>query len=539
MLSALARPSMKADVTWSPLDTRWYQNIGGSQADAGMVVVPESALQIAAVYRAVNVLAHAVAGIPLVVYRRLEDDGKERAREHSAFGLLHDRPNQWQTSFRWRHLLTTQAILWGQHFSEIRPGPGGIGGLVPLNPDTTRVVDQLRDGRLLYVTRDVVLGRSGVERTLVQDEVLHVRGFSIDGISGIPLTKLARNAMGLALSSEKHGSMFLRNGARLNGILTTPAAMLPEVRKENERAWKRQYGGSGSSGATPLLTGGMDYKPISANNRDSQWLEARNFQVEELLRFVGVPGVLVGYPDKTATYASAEQFFLSFVTHSVRPWTENISAEISSSVVTGSPEFYAAFILEGLLRGDIKTRYDAHRLAIASGWKSRNEVRVAEDMNRGPEDLDTFLEPLNMVEAGSDRDEGGGSSAGTPGSRSNDGNGSASSDRNQLEAIVRKSVERLVRKEVAALAGTGTRRGAAFRFANDRKGWTDWLESFYGEHELALAEELGISSTSARWYCNAQRARLRTLDPTAIETLEVESASALLRLTLNTNGGPT
>src|SRR5690606_33118559 len=109
--------------------------------------------------------------------------------------------------------------------------------------------------------------------------------------------------------------------------------MPTEKRKENEEAWRRNWGGPEGSGGTPLLTGGMKYHPIVANNKDSQWIEARSFQVEEILRFLGVPGVLVGYADKTATYASAEQFFLSFVTHSVRPWTENIAQELNASVI--------------------------------------------------------------------------------------------------------------------------------------------------------------------------------------------------------------
>ncbi len=488
MLGALARPTVQASVTWtawSPTDPRWYEKIGGTRADAGFSIVPESALRIAAVYRAVNVLAHSVASIPFVVYRRLEDDGKERAREQPTFELIHDRPNPWQTSFRWRHLMMIQAILWGEHYSEIVPGPGGIRGLVPMNPDTTRVVEQLPDGRLVYVTQDVVDSRRtqalAPERVLIQDEVLHVRGFSIDGKRGIPLTRLARNAMGLALAAERHGSMFLRKGSRLAGFLSTPAAMEPKLRKENEDSWQRQYGGSDASGATPLVTGGMEYKPIGVNNRDSQWLEARGFQVEELLRFLGVPGVMVGFPDKSATYASAEQFFLSFVKHSVQPWTENISAEVTGSVVLGAPEFFADFILEGLLRGDIKTRYDSHRLAIASGWKTRNEVRVSEDMNRGPEELDTFLEPLNMIEAGAERDAGGGSSS------SSSGGVPSAKAPGRLESIAEKTVARLVRKEFVALAGTERKLGAAFRFASDPEAWTSWLAEFYAEHEEQLA----------------------------------------------------
>jgi HK97 family phage portal protein len=527
MLAWLARPSLKADVSWSAYDPRWYRDIGGTYSDSGTVVVPESALSIAAVYRAVNVLAHSVASIPLVVYRRT-DDGKERDREHPAYDLLHDKPNAFQTSFRWRHLLMTQAVLWGDHYSEVMPGVGGIGGLVPLNPDTTRVVDQMRDGRLVYVTRDKGVNGYGEERRLLQDEVFHIRGFSIDGKSGIPLTKLARNAMGLALSAERHGALFLKKGARFSGFLTTAASMTEPVRKANEDAWQRQYGAN-ATGATPILTGGLEFKPVSANNRDSQWLEARTFQVEEILRFLGVPGVLCGYADKTATYASAEQFFLSFVTHSVRPWTENIAAELNGSVIVGSPDYFAEFVLEGLLKGDIKTRYDAYRIGIASGFLNRNEARATENMNPGPEELDTFLEPLNMVEAGAEREEAAAPArpAPAPAPREDDNEAAA---RSQFTAITERTAQRLARKELAAIVGTKGKLGAAAKYADKPDGWRAWLETFYADHAVHVSEDLGVPLAIAERYCAGQRERFAVL-PAETESAESESIAALLRLT--------
>lgn len=524
MLAALARPSLKANVSWSAYDPRWYRDIGGTYSDTGTVVVPESALSIAAVYRAVNVLAHSVASIPLVVYRRTAD-GKERDTGHPAYDLLHDRPNAFQTSFRWRHLLMTQAVLWGDHYSEIMPGVGGIGGLVPLSPDTTRVVDQMRDGRLVYVTRDKAVTGYGAERRLVQDEVLHVRGFSIDGKSGLPLTKVARNAMGLALSAERHGAVFLKKGARFSGFLTTASPMKQDVREENEKAWQRQYGGPDSSGATPLLTGGLEFKPISANNRDSQWLEARTFQVEEILRFMGVPGVLVGYADKTATYASAEQFFLSFVTHSVRPWTENIAAELNGSVITGAPEYFAEFVLEGLLKGDIKTRYDAYRIGIASGFLNRNEVRTTENLNPGPPELDTYLEPLNMAEAGAEREEP------PPAARAPEREGdNETAARAQFVSIATRTAHRLARKEIAAIVGTGGKLGAAARYADNPDGWASWLGTFYADHATHVSADLDVPIRIAERYCAAQRERFAALGSLP-ENTESESVAALLRLT--------
>lgn len=518
MLSTLARPGIKADVTWSPVDPRWYRDLDAAMpSDAGMVVLPEKALSIAVVYRAVNVIAHAVASIPLVVNRILERDAKERARDHPAYDLLHDQPAPWLTSFRWRQLMVVQAILWGKHNSEIIPGPGGIGGLVPLNPNTTRLRDQLADGRLLYTTQEAFPdGRTGPERRILSDNMLHVRGFSIDGKEGIPLTKLARNAMGLALVAERHGSMFLKHGARLQGYLSSATTMDPEVRKAREAEWNSQYSGSGASGRTPLLTGGLEYKTIGANAKDSQWVEGRTFQVEELLRFIGVPGNLVGYADKTATHASAEQFFLSFVKHTVQPWTENIAAELNLSVIVGSPEFFASFILEGLLKGDIKTRYQAYKDGILSGWMNRNEARVREDMNRGPEELDEFWQPRNIGEAGEEPE----------------GGAMAPRDRNQahLRAIAARSAERLVQIEIDAIQGKPGQLGAASRFADDPEGWGDYLDRFYERHAALVSEDLRVPIDVARQYCGTQRERFANL-ATVGASATPQSVRSLLQIT--------
>jgi HK97 family phage portal protein len=532
MLSALARPALarrtSASVEWSPIDPRFYQDVGSfSRSAAGVTVLPENAIQLAVIYRAINVLAHAIASIPLVVYRRLQNDGKERANDHPQYDLLHDKPNTFQTSFRWRHLLQTQKILYGNHYSEILPGRGGVGQLKPLAPTTTRIVDQLSDGRLLYLTRDAMVRGYGPERRLVQDEILHVRGFSMDGRSGIPLPVAARNAMGLALAAEKHGAMFLRRGAQLAGVLSTEAKLSDPDRKQNEDAWRRSRGGPDNSGGTALLDGGIKYTPISSTNKDSQWLEARTFQVEELLRFIGVPGVLCGYADKTSTYASAEQFFLSFVTHTVRPETENIAAELNFSVVTGTPEYYADFILEGLLKGDIKTRYSAHQLAIASGWKSRNEVRIEESYNRGPDALDEFLEPMNMAQAGTQDDP-----APNLAPASNAASSKAAAARlARFASIAQRSAERLVRKEMNAIAGTAGRIGAAKRFAGDPEGWGAWLGQFYTEHADVVAADLGVSPERASDYCDGQAATLKAGLAGAISAdFQSTSITALLAL---------
>lgn len=540
------RPSATSSAWMRGYDSRFFESLGTpwAQSDAGIGVSPQVALTIGVVYRAVNVLAHAVATVPLVIMRETEDGEKERARAHPQYRLLHDEANGWTTSFRFRHLCVVRMLLWGNFYAELLPGYYGPAQMVPLDPNGTRVADQLGDGRLVYVTPGKRPGER--ERTLMQEEVLHVRGMSLDGKSGIPLTTFARNAMGLALAAEKHGSLFMRRGAQFSGILTTEKPMSPTERAANEKAWNEARGGIAGSGGVPLLEGGMKFDQTSSTNRDSQWTEARDFQIAELgPRYLGVPGLLCGYPDKTATYASAQEMRQVFVDTGVTPITDSIAAEMTRSVVTGTREgYYASFLLEGLLKGDLKTRYEAHRTAIMTGWKSRNEVRRIEGDNPGPPELDEFFEPLNLGKTGDDGTE-------TPPrspqrKREPDDSEDADDDQDAVavapiapavpsaaEARLRElgaaEARRLLRREVSAIVGSGAQKGAARRYAADPSGWRAWLAEFYGGHAANVSDGLCVPYGVAKAYCDEQQARLME-SVAAVERFEAEALPRLMAM---------
>jgi HK97 family phage portal protein len=505
-----------------------------ARSDAGINVSDQTALQIGVVYRAINVLAHAVADVPFVIRNRAT---KARDDAHPQHVLLHDKPNAWQTSFRWRHLQVSRMLLFGESFNRLIPGPGGVGAIWPLPPETTRVVDQKGDGRLVYEMRD----ENGKPQTLAHEEVLHFVHMSLDGIQGLPLTRFAKNAMGLSLAAEKHGSMFLKRGATFSGVLSAPGALSPEARAANEKAWRSTKGGTAGTGEVPLLEGGMAFTPNSSTNKDSQWLDARTFQVGDLLRFCGgVPGVLVGHNDSSVSWASAEQLFLAFVTHSVMPITQNMSAETTEQVVTSGDRYVADFVLEGLLRGDIKTRYEAHRTAIMTGWETRAEAREIEGNTPAPEEakLDEFLVPMNAAPPNSESGSPDNSQRIAPRSpqrtrdqSEDEDNAQAIFDRARLTAIAEQSARRLVRKEVAALVGDADRKGAARRFAKDPAGWAEYLGSFYAEHAKAVSTALSVPWPKAEAYCEQQRQRV-AVSIGAVESFECEAVPALVELAI-------
>ena len=157
----------------APEDDFWYAPANGLSG-AGQRVTPQTAIQQATVYACVRVLSETMASLPLILYRRRRDGGKERFGTHPLALPLHDQPNDWQTSFRWREMLMAHLALRGNsyHYLADQRGNGYPSQIVPLHPDRVTVRQDPDTMRLSYEYRPL----RGEKRTYVQEEVLHLRG---------------------------------------------------------------------------------------------------------------------------------------------------------------------------------------------------------------------------------------------------------------------------------------------------------------------------------------------------------------------------
>lgn len=521
---------LRASDTWGPLDDRYYMPLStlGLPSDAGVDVSPERALTVSTVFRAVNVLASAIAMVPLCVFKRTDGEGKEKDPGHYAYRLLHDKPNAFQTSFRWRHHMMLQLLLRGNAYYEIIPGGGQqlFAQLRPLHPDATRVSDQLADGSLVYVTS--TRSTDGRLRRLSQSEVLHLRGMSSNGITGVSVIAAMRNAVGLAVAAERHGSAFLRNGARPSVVIKHPKNLGKGPAYDRLKAsFAEAYGGSDNAGKIPILEEGAELQPITMTAEDAQYIETRQFMTGEFLRFVGVPGVLAGVEEKTTTWGSGVgEIMIGFTTYSVMPWTENLAAELTDTLIVDPERNFVGFELKGLLKGDVEKRFNAFRTAVTTGWMTRNEVRRAEDMNADDPALDEFLEPLNMVKAGEERPPSGQAPGQVPETRKE------APTAMRARAIVAASAARLVRREIARIKGTPGQKGLAVRWASDAAGWARAVADFYGKHAEVLAEALSLTIDEASDYCDAQAAALVEHGAGVVESWEPERTQRLVALAL-------
>ena len=347
---------------------------GGNRNPSGVRVDPETALRSTVVLACVRVLSSSVAGLPLHLYRRLPNGGKEIAREVPLYRILHDRPNGWQTSYEWREQIMLHLLTHGQAFVEIA-GAGPATQLIVLHPSRMQV-ERIENGRLRYRYRE----DRGTETIYSQDAIMHLRWLSDDGVNGMVPVELARDAIGLARACEIHGASYFGNGARPGVVLSTDSTISAETAEALRNNWERMHRGSERAHRTAVLQGGL--KPIElggGNLQESQYLETRRFAVEEICRVYGVPPHLVG--DLTrSSFSNIEQQSLDFVNNGLMPWLRRIELAIGRDLIADD-SIFAEFDTRGSLRADAAGRGSYYNTLWNLGVLSVNEIRALENLN--------------------------------------------------------------------------------------------------------------------------------------------------------------
>lgn len=384
--------------TDSTVGSRYTFYMGGSTS--GKTVTERSAMQMTAVYSCVRILAEAIAGLPLHVYRYNSDGGKEKAIDHSLYLILHDEPNPEMSSFVFRETLMTHLLLWGNAYAQIiRNSKGEVVALYPLMPNKMSV-DRDENGQLYYQYLRSIDEVGGKSETVILKpaDVLHIPGLGFDGLVGYSPIAMAKNAIGLAIATEEYGAKFFANGAAPSGVLEHPGTIKDPQRVRE--AWQSQFGGSQNSGKIAVLEEGMKYTPISISPEQAQFLETRKFQINEIARIFRVPPHMVGDLEKSS-FSNIEQQSLEFVKYTLDPWVIRWEQSIMRTLLTPEEKksYFVKFNLEGLLRGDYQSRMNGYATARQNGWMSANDIRELENLDRIPAEAggDLFLINGNML----------------------------------------------------------------------------------------------------------------------------------------------
>lgn len=373
--------------------------IGGTTA--GKTVTERSAMQMTSVYSCVRILAEAVAGLPLHLYKYTDGGGKEKALNHPLYRLLHDEPNPEMSSFVFRETLMTHLLLWGNAYAQvIRNGKGEVIALYPLMPNKMSV-DRDENGRLYYTYyrgSDEAIKNKDFAVTLQPSDVLHIPGLGFDGLVGYSPIAMAKNAIGMAIACEEYGAKFFANGAAPGGVLEHPGTIKDPQRVRE--SWQSTFGGSGNANKIAVLEEGMKYTPIGISPEQAQFLETRKFQINEIARIFRVPPHMVGDLEKSS-FSNIEQQSLEFVKYTLDPWVIRWEQSIQRALLSQGEkaEYFVKFNLEGLLRGDYQSRMNGYAIGRQNGWMSANDIRELENLDRIPveEGGDLYLINGNML----------------------------------------------------------------------------------------------------------------------------------------------
>ena len=397
----LSRIKAATDGDRSPWGPFWFEPIG-LRTTSGDTVTSASAMRLSAVYSCVKVLSETFAVLPFCIYKKRADGGRDRITDHWLYHLLARRPNAWQTPFEWREMMQAHLVLRGNAYNQIiSDAKGTITDLVPLHPDavTQRI---LTNGGCVYEVKQT----DGTTATLQHGEVWHLRGLSSNGYKGLNPIETAAEVLGLGQAAQSYGARFFANDTKPGGWLEMAAGGKfkdDEAKKTFLESWRGAYGGA-NRGKTAVLENGMKYHELKLNNSDSQFLESRKFSRSEIASLFRVPPHLIGDLER-ATFSNIEQQSLDFVIYTMTPWAERWESSIETWLMLedDAADLEVEFEFANLLRGDQTARSNYYTSGINAGWLTRNEARIAEGLN--PIDaLDEPLQPLNMVEAGSQSD---------------------------------------------------------------------------------------------------------------------------------------
>jgi HK97 family phage portal protein len=384
----------KRDVKASDPYLAQYFGAGGPSG----TVTPDAVLSnLAVAHRCVAIRSELTASVGLHLYRRSADGGRSRADDLPLYDVLHGMANENQSAFEAREFLIRSLDLHGNAYARIeRNGRGQVTALYPLLPISVGV-ERLASGRLRYRVSDA----RGGTTVLLQDEMLHVRGPSRDGVLGLSPVTLARGALSLALQQADTAAGLMTNSLRPSGILSYPDQLSVEVKARLRESARERFQGPSNSGQLMIMDGGAKFERIAFTPEDAEFLASRKLANEDAARIFGVPPTCVGITDK-ATYSNTEQEARALVQNALGPLAARIEAAIMRCClsVEGRRTYYAEHDLSGLLRGDVKSRFEAYRLGREIGLFSANDLARMENMPP-VEGGDSRYVPSNWMALGS------------------------------------------------------------------------------------------------------------------------------------------
>lgn len=356
------------------------------QTKTGIKVNMKTAFAHSVVYACVKVISESISSLPLILYKEDEKGNREKAKNHSLYHLLKSNPNKEVTTMQWRETMTANICLNGNHFTQIiRDGANRIIQLWGL--DTTKMTAQRLQstGEIVFIYEYGFdeLEKQPKKRVFTFDQILNISGLSFDGVVGISPIAYEKESIALSMAYEQFGASFFKNGASPSGIFSIQGELTDEAYNRMKADFDKSYTGMLNSNKPMVLEGGATFSPITMTNTDSQFLEGRRYQKEDIAMIFRVPLHMLNDLSK-ASYNSIEQLSLGFVIYTLTPWITRIEQCMQRDLLSEQERkqgYYIKHNLSGLLRGDLKTRFEVYDKAIKSGIYTIDDILALEDSN--------------------------------------------------------------------------------------------------------------------------------------------------------------
>ena len=452
---------------------------GGQSTQAGVSVSPESSLSLSAYYACIRSISEDIAKLPLSVHRRVSEREREPAIYHPAHDLVHSSPNEDTTAMTFWESLIANALAWGNGYATIKRDTGGrpleLRWTHPSRVEVTRAAD----GNVLYI---IDSGRTPEESAL---GMFHLRGPG-DELTGWSILRMAAESLGLSMAAEMFGASYFGNGARVSGVLEHPMTMSAEAQKRLTEQFSRDHGGPKNAHKPKVLEEGMKWTQTGIPPEESQFLETRQFQVEEIARWFRMPPHKIQHLLR-ATFSNIEAQSIEYVVDTLMPWAVRIEQETKRKLLRKADgDLFVKHNFNSLLRGDSAARADFYAKRFSIGTLSQNDIRALEDENPIGPDGDVYYVPVNNM-APSAQAATGIATPGVSGPGAVDDESTIALANNTFQSVFVDIAERLLLKEEKA-AARARKRGS------DELG--AWAEKFFAERVSEVRDSFRPALTS-------------------------------------------
>lgn len=359
----------------------------------GISMSADEALRLSAVWACVTVTSKALASCSWEVFREKSNGDREPRRRLTTYSMLNIRPNPETTAFAFIEAMYITAMIDGNFYAEIEYDRAGRPvALWPLASERCTLERDRRDNRLVLVVRNP----SGGETVLNYDDVFHVHGPGVDGISGFDTVSLAARSLAHAAAAERFGQSFYHNGTQLGGLLTTPNKLGPEAQEALKATVKKGHTGAVDAFGLLILDQGFDFKSFGVEPEKAQFIETRHLLIEEVCRWFGVPPHKIAHLLRS-TFSNIEHQSIEFVRDALTPWAERARQEADWKLLRRFPGIRSRIDLEWLAEGDAKSKAEVDSIEVQNGLITRNEARRRRGRNSIGKDGDKLTVQVNMT----------------------------------------------------------------------------------------------------------------------------------------------